>query len=290
LGKNYSNGKEKLELSDKKTNHFSHLLTLFAARGAVLLYLGIVIALPIGMVFAKAFAGGPQALWQALTKEQALHAFRLTFFMAGAVTLMNVLLGTITAFVLTRFKFPGSKYLDYLIDLPFAIPTSVIGLTLASLLGPKSFMGSFFVSHGITFLYHPISVFIAFSAVTLPFVIRAVQPLLATVDPAEEEAAITLGAGSVRIFFFVILPVIRPGIISGAVLTFARSLGEFGAVVFVAGTQPFHTEVASTFIFSKIEQYDFHSAASASVAVLTISYILLWIMRYFETAPEKRKK
>lgn len=277
-------------MSGKKPNHIPHILALYSARIVVLIYLGLVIALPVGMIFTKALAGGPQALWQALTREQALHAFRLTFFMAAAVTLLNVIVGTISAFVLVRFKFPARKYLDYLIDLPFAIPTSVIGLTLASLLGPKSLIGSFLVSHGITVLYRPVSVFIAFAAVTLPFVIRAVQPLLATVDPAEEEAAITLGAGPGKIFFSVILPVIRPGIMSGAVLTFARCLGEFGAVVFVAGTQPFHTEVAATFIFSKIEQFDFQSAASASVAVLTLSYILLWVMRYFETAPGKRKK
>jgi sulfate transport system permease protein len=242
------------------------------------------------MIFYQSISGGPGALWQALTHEQALHAFRLTFIAAGIVTLTNIFLGTIAAFALVRFRFPGRKILNTLIELPFAIPTAVIGLTLASLLGPKSPIGAFLQNHGFSILYHPSAIYIAFMVVTLPFIIRAVEPLLRSMDPAEEEAAYTLGANALRTFFSVVLPVIRPGILSGAVLTFARSLGEFGAVVFVAGTEAFHTEVAATYIFSRIEQFDFRGGAAASVVVLTVSYFLLWIMRFLETPPEERQK
>ncbi|MBI1882589.1 MAG: sulfate ABC transporter permease subunit CysT [Chlamydiae bacterium] len=260
----------------------------YLKRTFVFLYIGSVIALPIGMIFSKAVRDGPLKLWQSLTDPQALYAFRLTFMAAGIVTVINIILGTISAFALVRFKFPGRKWIDPLIDLPFAIPTSVIGLTLALLLGPKSPLGAWLQTHGFTILYQPSAIYIALLVVTLPFVIRSVQPLLRSIDPTEEEAAITLGARPFKIFTSVIFPVIRPGIISGAVLTFARSLGEFGVVVFVAGTQPFHTEVAATYIFSKIEQFDFQGAASASVVVLLLSYLLLWTMRFFEAPLERR--
>ena len=289
MGKNHSNRTKGHTINSPKKGAASLLLRL-AARFGVLFYLSFVILLPIGMVFYHSIAGGPEALWRALTHEQALHAFKLTFIAAGIVTLMNVFLGTIATFALVRFKFPGRKILNTLIELPFAIPTAVIGLTLASLLGPKSPIGAFLQDHGFSILYHPSAIYIAFMVVTLPFVIRAVEPLLRSMDPAEEEAAFTLGANPLRTFFSVILPVIRPGIFSGAVLTFARSLGEFGAVVFVAGTEPFHTEVAATYIFSRIEQFDFRGGAAASVVVLTISYLLLWIMRFLETPPEERQK
>ena len=264
------------------------LITRLSARTLVVLYLGAVVFLPVGMVFFKAMSDGLGALWEALTNEEALYAFRLTFISAGVVTVLNAILGTIAAYALVRFKFPGRKILDSLIDLPFAIPTSVIGLTLASILGPKSPVGSYLKSIGWDILYQPSAIYIAFMVVTLPFVIRSIEPLLYSLDPAEEEAALTLGATPMRTFFSIIFPVIRPGLLSGAVLTFARCLGEFGAVVFVAGTEPFHTEVASTYIFSRIEQFDFRGGAAASVVVLTVSYVLLWGLRFLEL-PSKRR-
>lgn len=264
-------------------------VTALAGRSIVFAYVGLVVAFPIGMIIYKAVEKGPVALYQALTNKQALHAFGLTFTSAAIVTLVNAVVGTIAAYALVRFRFPGRRFLDFLIDLPFAIPTSVIGLTLASMLGPRSPIGAFLEHFGVNVLYSTPAIYIAFMAVTLPFVIRAVQPMLSSMDPAEEEASLTLGAGPLRTFFCVVLPVIRPGILSGSVLTFARSLGEFGAVVFVAGTEPFHTEVAATYIFSRIEHYDLTGAAAASVVVLTISYFLLWMMKIMEVPPERRR-
>ncbi|MBI1869568.1 MAG: sulfate ABC transporter permease subunit CysT [Chlamydiae bacterium] len=271
----------------KRTSRGLYKLT---TRFLVMLYLGLFIALPLGMVFYKAIQNGPGALWQALTESQALDAFKLTFMAAGAVTLFNIILGTLAAYCLVRFRFPGYKILDSMIDLPFSIPTSVTGLTLASILGPKSWIGSWLGNHGWNILYHPSSIYIAFMVVTLPFVIRSVEPLLRSIDLAEEEAAVTLGAGHLRIFLSVVLPAIRPGILSGAVVSFARCLGEFGVVVFVAGTQPFQTEVASTYIFSRIEQFDLQGASAASVVVLSISYLLLWMIRFLESPPERRNE
>lgn len=286
MGKNRSNGKKKL-IVPKWTAKFFITLTV---RSIVFLYLGAVVLLPIFMVFYQAMKDGPGALWKAFTNEEALYAFKLTFTTAGVVTLLNMVLGTVAAYALVRLRFPGRRVLDALIDLPFAIPTAVIGLTLASMLGPKSPIGAFLKSQGCDILYQPSSIYIAFMVVTLPFVIRAVEPLLRSIDPSEEEAAVTLGAGPWSVFINVVLPIIRPGILSGAVLTFARSLGEFGVVVFVAGTEPFHTEVAATYIFSRIEQFDFRGGAAASVLVLSVSYLLLWFIKFFEILPENRKR
>lgn len=290
MGKNRSNRKKKFigEFTSKeRTAGFPLIL---AARSLVLFYLGTVVLLPVGMVFYQAVKNGSGALFKSLMNAEALYAFKLTFMTAGIVTVVNAFLGTIVAYALVKFRFPGRKILDSLIDLPFAIPTSVLGLTLASILGPKSFVGSFLQKHGWNILYHPSSIYLAFMVVTLPFVIRAVEPLLRSMDPSEEEAAITLGAGPMRTFLSIVFPVIRPGIISGSVLTFARSLGEFGVVVFVAGTEPFHTEVASTYIFSKIEQFDFQGAAAASLLVLALSYLLLWMMKFFEAPSEEKRR
>ncbi len=278
--------KERVEPQSRMARY----VTKLAIRSLVIFYIGIIILIPILMVGYHAIKDGPEALWQALTNHQALHAFKVTFLAAGTVTIANAILGTIVAFTLVRFRFPGRKILDSLVDLPFAIPTSVIGLTLASLLGPKSPIGAYLKEHGCNILYHTPAIYIAFMVVTLPFVIRAVQPLVQGLDPAEEEASLTLGASPWRTFFSVILPVIRPGILSGTVLTFARCLGEFGAVVFVAGTEPFHTEVAATYIFSRIEQFDFRGGAAASVVVLTVSYALLWTLKFLETRSERKQE
>lgn len=253
-----------------------------AGRTAALLYIGSAVALPIVMVFWKALSDGPSALWEALSDEEAVAAFQLSFISAGLVTIASILLGTISAFTLVRFRFPGRKVLDALVDLPLALPTSVTGLTLAAILGPQSPIGAWIQANGWTVLYDPKAVFIAFLVVTVPFVIRAIQPLLTAVDAAEEEAAMTLGAGAWQRFRYIILPVIRPGIMTGGAIAFSRSLGEFGAVVFVAGTEPFRTQVASTLIYSRIENFDLRGASAASVVVLSLSYLLLWAARRIE--------
>lgn len=247
-----------------------------AGRAAVLAYLGLVVALPIGMVFGTALSGGPSALWEALTDEEAVAAYRLTFSAAAVVTAVDILFGVAAAYVLVRIPFPGRRFLDACVDLPLALPTSVTGLTLAALLVPDSPIGGFLERRGWSFLYEPAAVYLGFAAVTVPFVIRAVQPILLTLDPAEEEAAVTLGASPIRTFLAVVLPALRPGILAGGALAFARSLGEFGAVVFIAGTEPFRTEVASTFVYTRIESFDLPAAASASVVVLSISFLLFY--------------
>lgn len=253
-----------------------------AARYLVFAYIGSIVALPIAGLFWYAFSDGVMVFWEAMIDPEAVHAFRLTFVAAIAIAIFNAIFGTAAAYALTKYKFSGARFLDSLVDLPFAIPTAVTGLVLAVMLGPDAPIGAFFASRGISLLYSTPAVYIAFIVVTLPFVIRAVQPLLLAVDPAEEEAAVTLGATPLQIFFAIELPVIRPGIIAGSALAFARALGEFGVVVFIAGTEPFRTQVAATYVFSRIEHFDFRGASVAAVIVLVISSLLLWTVRRIE--------
>lgn len=259
---------------------------VLAVRTLVVFYLGAVIAFPMGMIFYQSIKNGFGAFWNTIIHPQALYAFKLTFISAFIVTLINMVLGTLVAYVMVRLEFVGKRFIDSLIDLPFAIPTAVTGLTLATILSPNSFIGAYLNSHGWKFLYQPSAIYIALMVVTIPFVIRAVEPLLRSMDLAEEEAAVTLGAGSWQIFFNIILPVIRSGIFSGAMLSFARSLGEFGVVVFIAGTEPFHTEIAATYIFSQIEQYNLQAAAAGSAIILMTSYFLFWLIKWLD----KRQK
>ncbi len=254
----------------------------YLTRFIALSYVGIIVALPVALVFWRGLEGGVGPLIEALTDEEAAEAFRLSFLSAGAVSLASMVFGTAVAFALVRLDFPGRRALDALVDLPLALPTAVTGLTLASIFGPISPLGGWLEAHGMPILYRPIAVYIACLVVTVPFGIRSVQPLLAAVDRAEEEAAATMGAGPVRTFVSVIFPAIRTGIVSGAALTFARALGEFGAVVFIAGTEPFRTQVASTFVYSRIEGFDFKGAAAASIVVLTISFLMLTTARIVE--------
>lgn len=266
------------------------MLPKLAARGIVFLYIGIVVALPIALVFRRGLADGPAALLAALADDEAVAAFALSFQSALSVSIASVLFGTAVAFVLVRLRFSGRRLLNALVDLPLALPTSVTGLTLAAILGPNSSVGAWLAARGAPVLYEPAAVFLACLVVTLPFGIRSVQPLLESVDRSEEEAAATMGAGPFRIFASIILPVIRPGIVSGAALTFARALGEFGAIVFVAGAEPFRTQVAATLVYARIESFDFRGAAAASTVVLGASFLLLASARKLEESASGRSR
>ena len=252
----------------------SAALPRFVARGSagdalslgfVTAFLSVVVCLPIAaLVWAS--AGGE--FWSAVSSAEAIAALKLTLALAGAAALVNAALGTITAWVLVRDEFPGKAFVNAVIDLPFALPTIVAGLVLLALYGPQSPVG---VNVGFT----RTAIFLALLFVTLPFVVRTVQPVLHELDAEMEDAARSLGAAERTVFRRIVLPTILPGILSGVTLAFARACGEIGAVVIISGNLPYKTEVASVFVFNRIQTGDRAGAAAVAVVLLGISFAVL---------------
>jgi sulfate transport system permease protein len=231
-------------------------------------YLSFIVLIPLAAVVWKSTGSGLEGFWNAVTSPAALAALKLTFGAAIAVALVNAVMGTLIAWVLVRDSFPGKGLVNSLIDLPFALPTIVAGLTLLALYGPKGPIG-------INIAYTRMAVVAALLFVTLPFVVRSVQPVLHELDTVMEEAAASLGARGVTIFRRVILPNLVPAILSGVALAFARAVGEFGAVILISGNIPFKTQVASVQIFSNIESDRPTAAAALSVVLLGLSFLTL---------------
>jgi sulfate/thiosulfate transport system permease protein len=237
-------------------------------RGIALTYLSIVALIPLAAVVAKSLDSGAGSFWDAVTTDQAVAALKLTLVAALIVVIVNVVFGTLIAWVLVRDEFRGKDIVNSLIDLPFALPTIVAGLTLLLFYGPDSPVG-------INLAYTRAAVVLAFLFVTLPFVVRAVQPVLLELDTEMEQAAASLGAGRATIFRRIVLPNLTPAILAGAGLAFARAIGEFGALVLIAGNLPFKTQSASFLIFSLVESDAPESAAAVSVALLVIALVVL---------------
>jgi sulfate/thiosulfate transport system permease protein len=238
----------------------------------VVAYLSVMVLLPIAAVVATSLEGGIGAFWDAVTAPQAVAALKLTLIASFIVVAINAVAGTIIAWVLVRDEFPGKRIVNSLIDLPFALPTIVAGLTLLALYGDNGVLGI----SGVSFTR--IGVVMALLFVTLPFVIRAVQPVLLELDTAMEEAAASLGAKPFTVFRRIILPNLTPAIVAGVALAFARSIGEFGSLVLISGNIPFDTEVASVFIFGQVESGNTESAAAVSVVLLAIALVVLLII------------
>jgi sulfate transport system permease protein len=237
-------------------------------RGTVTLYLSLIVVLPLTAVLWRSGRDGWAAFWEAATQPQALAALRLTFAVAALVAAGNAVMGTVVAWVLVRDRFPGQRVVDALIDLPFALPTIVAGITLLALYGSASPVG-------IDIGYSRPGVVLALAFVTLPFVVRSVQPVLLTMEPDMEEAARCLGAGPLTSFRRIVLPTITPALLAGAALAFARAVGEFGSVVILSGNIPYRTEVASVHVFSLVENDDVAGAAAVSVVLLATSVLVL---------------
>ena len=237
-------------------------------RGTVTLYLSLLVVLPLTAVVWRSSRDGWGVFWAAATQPQAVAALRVTFAVALAVAAGNVVMGTVIAWVLVRDEFPGKQVVNALIDLPFALPTIVAGITMLALYGANSPVG---VDVG----YTRAGVVLALAFVTLPFVVRSVQPVLMTMEPDMEEAARCLGAGPLASFRRIVLPTIAPALLAGAALAFARAVGEFGSVVILSGNIPYRTEVASVHVFSLVENDDVGSAAAVSVVLLATSVLVL---------------
>jgi sulfate/thiosulfate transport system permease protein len=238
------------------------------AGGISMLYLSVIVLIPLAAVVSRSLDGGIDAFWTAVTNEQAVASLRITLIAAAIVAVINAFSGTLIAWVLVRDDFRGKNFVNSLIDLPFALPTIVAGLTLLALYGPRSPVG-------VDIAYTQTAIVLALLFVTLPFVVRTVQPVLIELDTQMEEAAASLGAGNFTIFLRIILPNLIPAILAGVALAFARAVGEFGSLVLITGNLPFKTEVASVFIFGQIESDRVTGAAAVSVVLLVISFVVL---------------
>lgn len=232
-------------------------------------YLSVIVLLPLAAVVARSAEGGAGAFWRAVSNPQAVAALKLSVLVSLAVVAANAVAGTAIAWVLVRDRFRGKAVVNALIDLPFALPTVVAGLTLLALYGPRGPIG-------VNVAYTKTALVLALLFVTLPFVVRTVQPVLLELDAEMEEAARSLGAGPATVFRRIVFPNLLPAVLSGAALAFARSIGEFGAVVLISGNQPFRTEVAAVYIFGQIESDNVTGAAAVSVVLLAISLAVLF--------------
>ncbi len=244
----------------------------WSLRAAAVSYLAVLVAVPVLVIAVEGVRGGLELLWADVSRPAALNAIWLSVWTAAVMALINVVMGTLTAYVLTRYRFPGKRLFDAVIDLPFAIPTLVTGVMLVLLYGPQTSIGTLFQAQfGTRLIYAPPGIVLALLFIGYPFVTRAVQPMLAGLDAHQPEAAQTLGASGWTTFRRVIVPAILPALISGGMLSFARALGEFGSIVIVAGNIPMKTQTAAVYIYGQVEGGDIGAASSISLVVLAIA-------------------
>ena len=245
------------------------------SMGITLTYLGLIILLPLATLFLKASTLSWEQLWHTLSDPRTLAAYRLSLRTAFFAALVNAVFGLLIAWVLERYTFPGRQIVDGMIDLPFALPTAVAGIVLTTFYGPTGWAGKVLEPLGIKVAYTEIGITIALIFIGLPFVVRTVQPILRGLEPQIEGAAASLGAGPFETFVRVILPELLPGILTGTTLAFARGLGEYGSVIFIAGNMPGKTEITPLLIMIQLEQYNYAGAAAIAVGFLLISFTLL---------------
>jgi len=256
--------------------------------GFTILYLSLIVLLPLAAAFVKASGLGWDAFWRIVTAPRVVATYRLTFGAAFAAALVNALFGVVVAWVLVRYRFPGRRFVDALVDLPFALPTAVAGIALAGLFAANGWYGALLVPLGIHVAFTPLGVFVALTFIGLPFVVRTVQPVLSRLPAELEEAAATLGAGRAATFRRVVLPLLLPAILTGFTLALARAIGEYGSVIFIAGNMPMVSEITPLAIITKLEQYDYAGATAVAVAMLAVSFVLLLAINALQAWTRRR--
>lgn len=250
--------------------------------GVTLLYVGLIVVLPLAALVFKASSLGFHDYWEIVSSSRALASYRVTVLCALGATVFNLFFGFALAWVLTRYRFPGWRLVDALVDLPFALPTAVAGISLTALFAANGWFGSVLEKVGIQVAYTPIGITIAMCFTSLPFVVRTVQPVLEDLDPALEEAAQSLGGSDWTIFRKVMLPLLAPALLAGVSLSFARSLGEFGAIIFIAGNQPMSTEITALLVFIRLEEYDYQAAAAVASVLLITAFVMLALTNWMQ--------
>jgi len=265
-----------------RQKRFNALPGFNLALGFTLFYLSAIVLIPFaGLIIRTCEMSWPD-FWRLATTERALAAYRLTFGASLAAAVANALFGTLLAWVLVRYEFPGRRFIDAMVDFPFALPTAVAGLTLSSLFAGNGWLGRYLVPLGIKGAFTPLGVVIALTFVGLPFVVRTLQPVLQNLEREVEEAAATLGANRLRTFASIVVPSLLPAVLTGFALAFARAVGEYGSIVFISGNQPFKTEIAPYLIVIRLEEYDYTGAIAMAVVLLVFSFVLLGAINLLE--------
>ncbi|MHA3059720.1 sulfate ABC transporter permease subunit CysT [Acinetobacter sp. ANC 4636] len=256
--------------------------------GFTLLYLSIIVLVPLSAIFIKSLGIGWSGFWEIISSARILKALQLSFTTALAAALLNVFLGVLLAWCLVRYQFFGKRVVDALIDLPFALPTAVAGIALTSLYASTGWIGQYLEPLGIKVAYTPLGITLALVFIGLPFVVRTVQPVLSDLETELEEAASALGANRWQTIRHVIFPIVLPAIFTGFALAFARGVGEYGSVIFIAGNQPFKTEIAPLMIISRLEEYDYAAATTIAVIMLLISFAILFLINILQAWATRR--
>lgn len=246
--------------------------------GCTILYLSLIVLIPLSAAFLKTAALNWHEFWQVVTAPRVLASYRLSFGAALAGATINAVFGVLVAWVLVRYSFAGKRIVDALVDLPFALPTAVAGIALTAVYAPNGWLGQWLEPHGLKVAFTPLGVVIALTFIGLPFVVRTVQPVLEDLETEVEEAAASLGASRLQTFRRIILPALWPALLTGFALAFARAVGEYGSVIFIAGNMPMVSEITPLLIITKLEQYDYTGATAIAVVMLVISFALLLLI------------
>jgi sulfate transport system permease protein len=256
--------------------------------GFTIFYLALIVLIPLSAVFLKTFTMSWEAFWAAVTSERVVASYKLSFGASLIAATINVFFGCIVAWVLVRYTFPGKRIIDALVDLPFALPTAVAGITLTALYSSNGWIGQYLEKLGWKVAFTPVGVVVALTFIGLPFVVRTVQPVLEDAERELEEAAASLGATSLQTFVRIIFPTIMPAMLTGFALAFARATGEYGSVIFIAGNMPMVSEITPLFIITKLEQYDYAGATAIAVVMLIASFLMLLSINLLQAWTRKR--
>lgn len=258
------------------------------ALGYTVFYLSLIVLIPLSMLFLKTSTMGWGNFFEVITSPRTLAAYRLSFGASFVAGLVNVVFGFLIAWVLARYRFPGKKIVDALVDFPLALPTAVAGIALTSIYSQNGWLGKYLYAVGIETAYSPLGITLALVFIGLPFVVRTIEPVLQELDGELEDAAVSLGANRWQIFTKVIFPTLIPPLITGFALAFARCIGEYGSVIFIAGNMPGKTEIAPLLIMTKLEQYDYAGATAIAVVMLLVSFAMLGVINYLQWVSSKR--
>ena len=256
--------------------------------GFTVFYLALIVLIPLSAVFLKTLGMTWDAFWSAVSSERVVASYKLSFGASLIAATINVFFGGIVAWVLVRYRFPGKRIIDALVDLPFALPTAVAGITLTALYSSNGWIGHIVEKWGVKVAFTPLGIVIALTFIGLPFVVRTVQPVLEDAERELEEAAASLGATSFQTFARIIFPAILPALLTGFALAFARATGEYGSVIFIAGNMPMVSEITPLFIITKLEQYDYAGATAIAVVMLVTSFVLLLAINLLQAWARKR--
>lgn len=258
--------------------------------GFTLLYLSLIVLIPLSAVFLNTFTLSWSEFWDIVTSDRVMASYRLSFGASLIAAIINVIFGTIVAWVLVRYRFPGKTIVDALVDLPFALPTAVAGIALTALYAPNGWIGRHLEPLGIQVAFTPLGVIVALTFIGLPFVVRTVQPVLEDAERELEEAAASLGASRLQTFLRVVLPTILPALMTGFAMAFARATGEYGSVIFIAGNMPMISEITPLLIVTKLEQYDYAGATAIAVVMLVVSFLLLLMINLLQAWTRRRNQ